>query len=55
MHTLECFKGLFETGKIYAKSDNTIQKGLKKRIHNTILNVQFERNISFSKSNLLYQ
>ena len=45
---------LFENGRRYAKSDNTIQKGLKERIQNHILHVQFERKISVSQSNLLY-
>ena len=44
MYALDFFKGkLFENGKRYAKSDNTIQKGLKERIPNDILHVQFER------------
>ena len=38
----------------YAKSDNTKQKGLKERIPNHTLHVQFERKISVSQSNLLY-
>ena len=50
----EWFKGiLFENGRRYAKSDNMIQKGLK-RIQNHILHVQFERKISVSQLNLLY-
>ena len=51
----ELFKGeLLENGRRYAKSDITIPKGLKKRIQNHILHVQFERKISVSKSNVLY-
>ena len=51
----ESFKGkLFENGKICAKSDNMIQKGLKERIPNHILYVQFEHKISISQSNLLF-
>ena len=48
----EFFKGkLFENGKWYAKSDNTIQKGFKERIPNDILHVQFERkNIAVCKT-----
>ena len=38
----------------YAKSDTQIPKGLKKRIQNHTLHVQFERKISVSQSNLLY-
>ena len=50
-----CFKGdLFENGRRYAKSDYTMQKGPKKRIHNHILHVQFKRKIRVSQSNLLY-
>ena len=49
------FKGeLFENGRRYAKSDNTIQKGLKKRIQNYILHVQFMLKISVSQSNFVY-
>ena len=33
---------LFENGRRYAKSDNTIKKGLEERIQNYILHVQFE-------------
>ena len=48
----EWFKGiLFENGRRYAKSDNTIHKDLKERIQNHILHVQFERKISVSQSN----
>ena len=55
MNALCTFKGeLFENGRRYAKSDNTIQKDLKKRIQNHILHVQFKRKISVSQSNLLY-
>ena len=40
----ERFKGkLFKNGRRYAKSANMIQTGLKKRIKNYILEVQFER------------
>ena len=47
MYALWIFKGkLFENGKRYAKSDNTIQKYIKERIQNNILHVQFERKIS---------
>ena len=39
----ERFKGeLFKNGRRYAKSANMIQTGLKKRIKNCILEVQFE-------------
>ena len=39
----ERFKGkLFENHRKYAKSDNTIQKGLAETISNDILQVQFE-------------
>ena len=51
------FKGkLFEklNANQYAKSDNTIQKGLKERIPNDILHVNFKRKISVSQSNWLY-
>ena len=49
------FKGkLFENGNRYAKSDNTIQKGLNERIPNDILHVKFKRKSSLSQSNLLY-
>ena len=34
--------------------DTQIQKGLKERIQNHILHVQFKRKISVSQSNLLY-
>ena len=52
----ERYKGkLFENGKRYAKSDKTIQNGLKERIQNYIQHVQTERKISVSRSNLLYQ
>ena len=52
----EFFKGkLFENGKRYAKSQNKIQKGLRERIPNDILHVQFERKISVSQSNLVYR
>ena len=44
----------FENGRRYAKSDNTVQKGLKKRIQNHILHVQCYRKISVSQSKLLY-
>ena len=48
----EWFKGnLLENGRRYAKSDNRVQKGLKERIPNHILHVQFERKISVSQSN----
>ena len=51
----ECFEGkIFENGKRYAKSDNTKQKGLKKRIPYHLLQVQFELKISASQSNFLY-
>ena len=47
----ERFKGeLFENGRRYTESDNTIQKGFKKRIQNHILHVQFKRKISVSQS-----
>ena len=52
----ECFRGqLFENGKRYTKSETTIQKAIEERIPNHILHVQFERKISVSQSNLLYQ
>ena len=51
----EWFKGiLFEIDRRYAKSENTIQKGLKERIQNHILHVQFERQTSVSLLNLVY-
>ena len=51
----ECFKGeLFENGRRYAKSDNTIHKDLAEKIPNGILHVQFERKISVNQSNPLY-
>ena len=49
----EWFKGiLFEKSRRYAKSDNTIQKGLKESIQNHILHdsVQFERKITLAKN-----
>ena len=50
---LDIFPGkLFENRKRYAESDNTIQKGIKKRIPNDILHVPFELKISVSQSNL---
>ena len=33
---------LFENGRRYAKSDNTIKKGLEERIQNHILHVQLK-------------
>ena len=51
----EWFKGnLFQNGRRYTKSDNTIHKGLEERIQNHILHVQFERKLRVSLSNLLY-
>ena len=55
MYAFEWFKGiLFENGRRYAKSDNTIQKGLKERIQKHIQHVQIEGKISVRQSNLLY-
>ena len=52
--SFELFKEkLFENGKRYAKSDNTIQKSLRERIPTSIRHLQFERKISVSRSNLL--
>ena len=45
---------LFENGKKYAKSDNTLQNSINERIQNHILHVKFERKISVSQSNSLY-
>ena len=40
MYAPECFEGkLFENGKRYEKSNNTLQKNLKERIPNHILHV----------------
>ena len=50
----ERFKGeLSKNGRRYAKSANMIQTGLKKRIKNYILEVQFERKKSDSQSDFI--